>query len=409
MGSDKRIGIGVVMILVLLARIWWWQKSEVKLEDGQGVKITARIKQIPVDYYGKQRINVSEISIDVPEDIKVDYGDKVSVVGTIKERATTNGTKYLSLTDQEFRKIENGTEWGRYLVNIRQKTFYNLRRWLGGDEGELAAGIVVGGSGEMSREGRDNFRRTGVSHIVAASGYNVSVVGGVILVMAVGLIGRRWGMWFVIFGVFMYMFLAGMSAAVVRAGVMGILAMIGLMAGRKGDGYWLLVVSSWGMIMINPAYIEDIGFQLSVAATAGVLYSTPQATNPNSQIPKILNSLLQNFKTTMAAILMTMPLILHHFGNLSVAAPMVNLLVVPVVPMIMGIVGVASLVGFLVPVGGMFISWLAWPILKYMTIIVNWFGSQSWSSFEVGTISWAWVAGYYLVLVICIKYWHWRR
>lgn len=406
MGANKRIGIGLVILLVLVARVWEWKNSQVRLVEGQRVKITARINQIPAEYYGKQQIIVSEIRIDVPQEIKVDYGDKISITGTIKERVTGGGIRYLSLNDQIFEKIESGSVWGRYLVNIRQMTFYNLRRWLGGDEGELAAGILVGGSGEMSQEGRDNFRRTGVSHIVAASGYNVSVVAGVILTVAASLIGRRWAMWFVIFGVVAYMFLAGMSAAVVRAGIMGILAAISMMFGRKGDGYWLLAVSAWGMVMISPSYIEDIGFQLSVAATIGVLYSTPQILNSKHEI---LNMAAQNFKTTMGAIVITVPLILHHFGNLSVAAPVVNLLVVPVVPLVMGVVGVAGLSGFVVPVLGQIVSWLVWPVLKYMTLVVNWFGSQTWSALEVGTISWWWVTGYYLALLICIKYWRWRQ
>lgn len=198
MGANTRIGVGLVILLVLAARVWEWKQNKVRVVDGQRIKITARINQIPAENYGKQQIMILGIRIDVPSEIKVDYGDRINVVGTIEERVTTSGSVYLNLNDQTFRKIENGSVWGRYLVTIRQKTFYNLRRWLGGDEGELAAGIVVGGSGEMSREGRDNFRRTGVSHIVAASGYNVLVVAGVILTMAVATVGRKAAMWFVV-------------------------------------------------------------------------------------------------------------------------------------------------------------------------------------------------------------------
>ncbi|MBI2008469.1 ComEC/Rec2 family competence protein [Candidatus Amesbacteria bacterium] len=414
MGADKRIGVGVVMALVMLVRVGWWKRTEVKVTDGQRIKISARVRQIP--------ITVSGIFVAVPEEINVEYGDKIEVVGTVEERVTADGRRYLRLIDQDLRKIEIGGGWGRYLAGIRQKTFYNLRRWLGGDEGELAGGIVVGGSGEMSQEGRDNFRRTGVAHILAASGYNVSVVAGVILTTMSMVTGRKWAMWFVILGVCLYMFLAGMSAAVVRAGIMGTLAVLGLMLGRKGDGYWLLVISSWGMVMINPGYVGDIGFQLSVAATAGVLWASPQdlTLNPSPNISqargfavgegnRFLKSIGEDFKITMAAIGMTTPLILHHFGNLSVAAPVVNLLVVPVVPVVMGVAGVASVAGLAVPVLGQVVSWMAWPVLKYMTEVVNWFGSQSWSSREVGTISWWWVIGYYLALVICIKCWRWWR
>lgn len=394
------------MLLVLVARVGWWKKTEVKVSDGQRIKITARVNQIPAHYYGKQRITVSGIFIDVPEEIIVDYGDRIVVVGTVEEKVIGDGRKIMSLNDQKFNVIENGSGWGLYLVNIRQKTFYNLRRWLGGDEGELAAGIVVGGSGEMSKEGRDNFRRTGVSHIVAASGYNVSVVAGVILMTLVSLIGRRWAMWFVILGVGLYMFLAGMSAAVVRAGVMATLSVAGLMLGRRGDGYWLLVISSWLMVMINPGYVEDIGFQLSIAATIGVLWAGEGSLDSLRSLGMTIKS---DFRTTMSAIVMTTPLILHHFGNLSVAAPLVNLLVLPVVPLIMGAIGAASMVGFVFPVFGQVISWLAWPVLRYMTLVVGWFGSQSWSSWEVGKLGWAWVVGYYLLLTICIRYWRWRQ
>lgn len=281
-------------------------------------------------------------------------------------------------------------------------------RWLHGDAGTLAAGMLLGGSENLSWETKEAYRRVGLLHIVAASGYNVSLIAGWILSVGLIWLSRRWALGLTILGVVIYMGIAGWQPSIIRAGIMSILAMVGLILGRERDAKWLLIITGTVMLAWNPKLISDIGFQLSFAATFGILMflGTPPS-NPSPNLGEgrkgrsIFSALAADLKTTLAAQSMTTPLILHHFGNLSVISPLVNAVLLWTVPLIMQITAVGLLIG---PV-----NYLAWPLLRLQMWVVRMIGSWPISNWEVGKMSWAWVAVYYVVLHLCIKFWPWRR
>lgn len=183
------------------------------------------------------------------------------------------------------------------------------------------------------------------------------------------------------------MFLAELAPSVVRAGIMAIAALIGLMLGRESDSRWLLILTAAGMLAVNPLLAGDVGWQLSVAATAGLAWLRPQG----------------DWGTTLAAQTLTLPLLLYHFGNLSIIAPLANAALLWTVPPIMQVTAIASLVGWVVPLVGQLISYLAWPLLKLLTSSVTWVASWPWSFWEVGRVSWWWVVGYYAVVAILVS------
>ena len=252
-------------------------------------------------------------------------------------------------------------------------------RWLPGDAGGLAAGMLLGGSQDLSRQTKEAYRRVGLLHIVAASGYNVTLIAGWILSASLIWLSRRWALGVTIGGVVIYMAIAGWQASIIRAGIMAILAILGLLLGRERDAKWLLIITGVAMLVWNPKLISDIGFQLSFAATWGILWLAPKG----------------DLGTTLAAQAMTTPLILHHFGNLSVISPLVNAAVLWTVPPIMQITAAGLVWG---P-----INYLAWPLLKLQMWVVNSAASWPVSNWEVGKMSWTWVAIYYVVLFLLIK------
>ena len=292
--------------------------------------------------------------------------------------------------------------------NWRNFLIMRVERWLPGDEGTLAAGMLWGGSGSLSRQTKEAYRRVGLLHIVAASGYNVTLVSGWVLSASLIWLSRRWALGITIVGVVIYMLIAGWQPSIIRAGIMSILAMAGLILGRERDAKWLLVLTGVIMLATNPTLISDIGFQLSFAATWGILWLT--GTTLSDPPPKlggggkgggIWGAFGADLKTTLAAQAMTTPLILHHFGNLSVISPLVNAALLWTVPVIMWVVAVGLVIG---PV-----NYLVWPLLWLQMWVVKTVAAWPISNWEVGKMSWLWVAVYYMVLVICIKFWPWRR
>ncbi|KKU28227.1 MAG: ComE-like protein competence protein [Candidatus Amesbacteria bacterium GW2011_GWA1_47_20] len=269
-------------------------------------------------------------------------------------------------------QVLNGENWRNWAV-------MRTENWLHGDAGTLAAGMLWGGSGNLSYQTREAYRRVGLLHIVAASGYNVTLMTGWILSVGLIWLSRRWALGVTIIGVIIYMIIAGMQPSIIRAGIMSILAMVGLILGRERDAKWLLVITGGMMLAWNPKLISDIGFQLSFAATWGLVWLAPKG----------------DLGTTLAAQAMTTPLILHHFGNLSVISPLVNAALLWTVPLIMQITAVGLVWG---P-----INWLAWPLLRGQLWVVSSVASWPISSWEVGKMSWLWVGVYYVVLFLLIK------
>lgn len=289
-------------------------------------------------------------------------------------------------------KTQVSTEEVNIMSGLRLTMQKNLQKWLPGDTGPLASGILLGGNDGLSWSGKTVFRSTGLMHVTAASGYNVVVVYGWLMVLGIKLIGRRKAIWVSIAGVLGYMLLAGWSAAVVRAGIMAILSLSALYWGRKSDAGWILILASLIMLIVNPMWIGNIGFQLSVAATAGLIWFSSKK-----------SVVIADLQTTVAAQIATIPLILHYFGSLSVISPIVNLSVLWTIPLIMQITAIASVVGLLVPELGRWIAWLAWPALRYLEGMVEWAATWPGANLQLGNPGWLWVGLYYVGIAIFFK------
>ena len=309
----------------------------------------------------------------------VSDGDKVTVIGRVTGQVIDKFGRNIYLEEAQIEK-----NYTPVFYRLRVYLQNRIMSWMPGDLGGLASGILLGGNQLLSHDTRQNFTRDGLSHIIAASGFNVVMVSGWLAVLGRKLKRKRLMIFFGLLGTILYMLLAGLSASVIRAGIMSILSFTALIYGRKSDAIWSLVISAVMMILVNPWYILDIGFQLSVMATLGVLLSTGN-----------------ELKTIFTVQLFTIPLILHHFGQLSIVAPLANILVIWTVPYIMQL----TALGLIIPP----VLYLAWPLLSYMLFVANWLSRWSWASLTVGQMNWGWVAIWYLVLAIVYNRYYAKR
>jgi len=351
---------------------------------GQKLKIITTILNTPRDFGWIKSIEVSGITVNLPGERVFSIGDVIEVSGTLEMKLTEEKRKILTLNTGDIRKITVERSFRVLMAKTRSIVISKLLSWLSGDSGALAAGILVGGDEFMSKNGVLAFRRAGISHIVAASGYNVTVVS-----VWAELILTRWlnkilVFYFGIVSIILYIFLAGGSAAVVRAGIMAMIVMMGKIWGRESDGGWLLVLTSLIMVIFNPGWFWDIGFQLSIAAMAGMIFLAGKSF----------------WSQTLACQITTMPLILHYFGSLSVVAPIANILFLWPVPVIMPVLAIATVVGLAWPLGGAIISLLSWPLLNYMVEGTKFVSSADWAAILVNNMNWGWVFVYYLTLII---------
>jgi competence protein ComEC len=219
-------------------------------------------------------------------------------------------------------------------------------------EAGLASAMSIGLRDLVSRDVANDFRISGLSHVVAISGWHIAMLGAVVSGLLGGL-GRRPRSIIVLAAICAYAVFAGASPSVLRAAVMASVVLLARESGRRGSASAGLALTVAGMLLVDPATITDVGFQLSAAATCGLLiWGTRAKEWLLRRLPRRTPSwLLESLAVSLAAQAATLSLVLFHFGTLSVVSPLANLLIAPLVAPAMLLTAVALVSGVLIGLG----------------------------------------------------------
>lgn len=261
-------------------------------------------------------------------------------------------------------------------------------------EGSLILGILIGQRQDIPDEVVNAFKRTGLTHIVAVSGFNMTIIATACGSL-VWYLGRRVTNILTIFVVVGFVVITGATASVVRAAIMAVLMVVAQLLGRQYASLYSLLIVSTIMVLMNPRImLWDIGFQLSVAATFGVLIAF-RIKDPE----KLEFGLANLLRPTLGAIIVTAPIIALQFHTLSLIAPLANLVVLPFVSWVM-LLGSLAL---LPVVGGVFVL-PAQLLTSAILFITEKLAAIPYASIDVRVPAWG-VVIYYTLL---IWYIHWR-
>lgn len=245
----------------------------------------------------------------------------------------------------------------------------------------LLTGILLGTETGLPADLADDFRTTGTSHIIAISGFNMALVSGLLTRLSVRVVGRRYAAWFCTAALALYTLFVGASAAVVRAAVMGAIAVWGQHFGRQNASPNALFATALLMTMWDPNTLWDLGFLLSFAATLGLIsLANPlgqrferllAAILPARWAEPVARALNEPVVLTICAQLTTLPLILQTGQGLSSVTLLSNILVLPAQPQVM-LWGALATFGSLVwlPLGRV-LAWVAWPFLAWTIWVVE--------------------------------------
>jgi len=236
----------------------------------------------------------------------------------------------------------------------------------------LLLGLLIGDRGGIPPDLTADFRATGTSHILAVSGYNVhQVVEFAFVVCALCAIRRRRAIAVVAALLIAFTALTGGDAPVVRAALMGGMGLVAGLLGRRNGGLGPLAVAAAAMLVHDPLILRhDVGFRLSFAAVAGMRAFGPLLSERLGFLPDAFG-LRQTAADTLAATAGTMPIALHDFGLLPVASPLVNVAVVPLVPLIMASGAAAMAAGALALPLGAPLAFVCDALARTMTGIVG--------------------------------------
>lgn len=246
----------------------------------------------------------------------------------------------------------------------------------------LAIGLVIGEKEKFSKVLRAAFRATGLTHVVAVSGTNVTLL--LLFLQPLFLfLPRRCRFFAGFFCVISFVFVAGADPPVVRAALMGLIGFFAVSHSRVVRADRLLLFIFCVMAFWNPLQVVyDVSFQLSFAATAGLIFLSSWVESHLSFVP--WQYLRQSFAVTLSAYITTLPFSIFVFHQLSWIAPFVNVLVEPIIPLAMGLVLVFLAVSFLCPPFAFLFGLTVYTLLHLLIMVILFLGQLSFVAFTWG-------------------------
>lgn len=401
------------------------------------VRVTGWVTEPPDirDTYANLRIRVTGLDTGEDKDLEVNglllvrvdpneeyqYGDILRLRGRLKTPAENEEFSYREylaregiysiMTSDEVTRLpgREGNFFTRGLFALKTYALETIYRIFPDPEASLLAGILLGVDNGLPEDLQQSFKDTGTSHIIAISGFNIAIIASIFLSIFGRVFGQRRGAVFAGIGIIFYTLLVGADAAVVRAAVMGVTALFARHLGRRQDGLNTLFVVAALMTLFNPLYVQDVGFQLSFAATLGlILYAEPLSQFvvrllavlkvTTETIEKISQPISDFFLLTLAAQLTTIPIMAYHFNRLSVVSFIANPFILPAQPAVMILGGLADMLGMIFEPLGQIVAYIAWPFVAYTIHAVELFGNVSWAAFSVDFPFWAVILWYVVLL-----------
>ena len=339
------------------------------------------------------------------------YGDKVLISGELQKPKgfETDTGKYFDypsfLSKDEifyqmvfpelgFVSSGHGQFVKQYLFNFKNALLSSIQKLIPDPQSSLLGGLIVGAKQSLGKNLQDDFRATGIIHIVVLSGYNITIVADAIM-RAFSFLPKFFGIYLGASSIVLFALMTGASATIVRASIMALLVILARATGRTYDITRALFIAGFFMLLQSPKIlIHDASFQLSFLATLGLIWLSPLLDKYFSFITNRFQ--LREFATaTISTQIFVLPLLLYKIGELSIVALPVNLLVLITVPMTMLFGFLAGAIGFINQLLAIPFAFVAHIFLSYQLTIVDFFARLPFASIQLNTFPLWLMLGFY--------------
>jgi len=421
----------VAIILVITRYFFWWPKLNpgdlAFYNDQEELTFQGMVIKEPESEMDRLRLLVAgkdlagRVLVSTKLYPKYSYGDLLEIKCRLVAPKTIDDFSYdrflakdkvYSLCYQPTLRLVsrgNGNWFYEKTLLIRRSLERSIDKSLTFPESALLKATLFGGGKELPTDLNNSFSVIGITHIIAVSGSHIVIITAALfnLFFSLGL-RRKVSFYLVTFCLIVFTLVIGWPASAVRAVIMGLTALLAQQMGRLNNSSSALVISALIMLIINPLILfYDVGFQLSFLATFGLIKFSDVIESIifrlKLKIPEVLG-LRQSLIMTMAAQITTLPIIIFHFGRLSLITTLANLLILPTVAPIMFLGFLAAVSGLISLVFSKIIFWLAWPLLKYFIIITEVLAAVPLASIDgLRSGPWFLVISYSLLLLLIYK------
>lgn len=292
---------------------------------------------------------------------------------------------------------------------IRLAISHRIKQLWSNPVSALVAGLLLGTREDFPQRVLDDFRKAGVTHIIALSGFNISILIVFFeLILVHLLVPKRARLPVILIGITLFTIFVGAAASITRAAFMGSIALTGKYVARQVSVLRIGLLTAAVMVFFNPLILlYDLGFQLSFLATIGLVSTAEWFDEKLAILPNIFE-LRTSLATTLAASLPTTPLLIWQFEALSIISPAANVLVLPFIPLIMAAGACVVGVSFFSPeLAGLFVIPVA-QMSRFVLSISSFSASFPWAYSEISQGRTLLCAGS-IVLFIAILYDKYRQ
>ncbi|MBW4689431.1 MAG: ComEC/Rec2 family competence protein [Komarekiella atlantica HA4396-MV6] len=301
--------------------------------------------------------------------------------------------------------VDAKRKWGWW--QVRERIVRSQVRWLGVPEGPLVSAMVLGSKAvDLPYDIRDLFVQAGLAHALAASGFQTSLILGVILQLTKRF-KKRTQFTCGLLALIIFLSLTGFQAAVLRAVIMGFAALVGLLLKRKVKQLGSLLLAATLLLLFNPLWIWDLGFQLSFLATLGLIVTVPPIVERLGWLPPAIASLIA---VPLAATIWTLPVQLFVFGVVPSYSLLLNIVSTPLISII-SIGGIISAIAALIWIdAGSFVAGILHYPTDWLIKLVEFFSKLPGNSVAVGSIAtWQILTIYALIILVWLVRWWQQR
>jgi len=311
-----------------------------------------------------------------------EYGEEVKISGVLKEPEAKNSFNWKNyllkdgiLAEMDFPEIEKtgknfGNSMKKFSIFLRKKIEETVKENLPYLDSALLKSLLFGEEEEIPFEWKEKLNQTGVRHIAAVSGMNITIISNLILSFLLFLgLWRHHAFYLSVFLILFYVLMIGAPSSAIRAAIMGILYLTAQYFGRLSSGERPVVFAATLMLFFNPLLLRyDIGFQLSFLAILGIVYFYQFFFEKLKKFPKTVR---EGLSSTFSAQIFTFPILIYNFGQISLISPLSNVLILPILPAITILGFIFSFFGIFFKSVGYLLSFPCWLLLSYLLKVVD--------------------------------------
>src|SRR3989344_4404483 len=287
----------------------------------------------------------------------------------------------------------------KMLFSVKNNFQASIKKVMAEPDSEYMNGILLGSRQNIPIEIRESFNKTGTTHVLALSGFNITIIANALLITLTQFMRRKKAFWVSSGIIVLFTIMVGAGPSIARATIMGLILLFAQSYGRLYNPMNAILFAAALMVWLNPLIlVHDIGFQLSFMAVMGIIMFHPVFERAMRAWPDKFK-IRENLQMTISAQVLVIPLLMYYFQQFSLVSLPANILILPLIPLAMLLGFLSGLAGLIFIPLGKALGILATLVSTYQLTVVEWLGSFEFSSLTISINAYVLFFSYSIIII----------